>query len=110
MAVGQLEIREETSGGRRTLALAGELDIATAGPLEEAVQRACGGDAHEVLLDLRELSFIDSTGFRAILTAKARCEEAGRAFYLTRGQEPVQRLFEVSGVLKKLPFLGGGSR
>jgi anti-anti-sigma factor len=65
----------------------------------------CATGAEEILLDLSELEFIDSSGFRAILMAKDVCMAHGCEFLMTRGKEPVQRLFDVSGVLKKLPFV-----
>ncbi len=65
----------------------------------------CSSGASELVLDLSELEFLDSTGFRAILAGKELCEANGCGFFMTPGKEPVQRLFDVSGVLKKLPFV-----
>lgn len=65
----------------------------------------CADGAAEVLLDLGELEFMDSTGFRAILGAKELCEGHGCAFAMTRGSDSVQRVFDISGVLRKLPFV-----
>jgi hypothetical protein len=48
---------------------------------------------------------MDSTGFRAILAGKEICEQCGCSFSMTSGTEPVQRVFEIGGVLKKLPFV-----
>jgi anti-anti-sigma factor len=87
--------------------LVGDLDLATAPALEDAVARLCGEGAREIVLDLKELEFLDSTGFRAVLAGKDVCEGHGCVFAMTRGKEPVQRVFDVSGVLKKLPFVHG---
>jgi anti-anti-sigma factor len=73
--------------------------------LEAATLRVCVEGASEVLLDLRGLEFMDSTGFRAILASKELCESHGCAFLMTRGTEPVQKLFDIGGVLRKLPFV-----
>ncbi len=67
--------------------------------------RACSERAAQVLLDLSELEFLDSTGFRAILSCKDICEQHGCEFLMTRGPDSVQRMFDISGVLKKLPFV-----
>jgi anti-anti-sigma factor len=101
---GELHIRDSAQGARHVLELKGELDIASAPVLEAAMVRLWGEEATEVLLDLHGLDFIDSTGFRAILGAKQLCEDHGCTFLMTRGSEPVQKLFAVSGVLRKLPF------
>jgi anti-anti-sigma factor len=106
MQPGELEIRHTAQGSSHRLTLAGELDVATAARLEVAVTGLCAGTASEIVLDLSELAFLDSTGFRAILSAKERCQESGCEFLMTRAREPVQRVFDVSGVLRKLPFVG----
>src|SRR5438270_13950682 len=45
----------------------------------------------------------------AILLSRKRCESRGCEFSMTRGQDPVQRLFEVTGFIDKLPFREGVS-
>jgi anti-anti-sigma factor len=100
-----LEIRERLEGDRCTLALEGELDISNASALDRAVTAALGDAPKELVLDVRELTFVDSTGFGSLLAAKDRCRDAGVAIAMTRGQPAVQHIFDVSGVLKRLPFV-----
>jgi anti-sigma B factor antagonist len=102
--LGQLRIEGRTEGPDRTLLLAGELDLVTCPALYAEIQRLCAEGVGEIVLDLRDLSFIDSTGLRTILTIKALCEEHGCGLFLTSGQRQVQRLFAVSGLLDQLPF------
>jgi anti-sigma B factor antagonist len=104
MRTAKLGIEEHADGERHTLLLTGELDIAGAAPLEQTVARLCRAGAKEIVLDLRELAFLDSIGFRAILATKMLCEEYGCEFFMTRAREPVQHLFDVTGMLRKLPF------
>lgn len=106
-ALGRLRARPDgaAQGGRHTLVLRGELDVSTSPDVEAAMVELCTGDAREVLLDLSELDFLDSTGFRVILIAKELCDAHGCGFEMTRGNDSVQRLFDVSGVLKKRPFV-----
>jgi anti-anti-sigma factor len=87
------------------VALAGELDLATAPQLEAMTVEVCGNGACELVLDLRDLAFIDSTGLRAILTARDHCEEQRCELFLTPGPPAVQRLFELTGLLERLPFI-----
>lgn len=100
----QLELCEEVDGARHTLALAGELDMTCSSVLQTALHRICTDDADTIVLDLSKLTFMDSTGLRAILLAEELCEEHRCRFVLTPGPPQVQRLFAVTGLLDRLPF------
>ena len=66
--------------------------------LETTITRLCTGDALEIELDLREVTFIDSQGLRAILAAREACASHQAEFFLIRGNHPAQqRLFEITG-------------
>jgi len=97
------ELNHVAREGRHTLELAGELDLVTAHELEGAVADLGAAGANEIVIDLRGLRFVDSTGLRAILTSWESC--AGRcAFYVIPGSGSVQRLFELTGLNERLPF------
>lgn len=91
-------------GPRHQLRLEGELDIAAAPALEDAVAQLCTDGASEVELDLSQLSFIDSTGLHAILASKELCEERLCDFWLIPGTDTIQRVFELTGFIDRLPF------
>lgn len=95
----------ETYGerGETVLVLRGELDLEHAHAFEEAVARTCDGSPRSLVLDIAGLDFVDSTGLRAILAAKALCEQRSCAFALTQPTHAVKRLFELTGVLSHLP-------
>lgn len=87
------------SAARPQVALRGELDLAHAQSLEEAIGRLCGDGAREILLDMGGVVFIDSSGLRALLASLSRCQEQECEFALGSDLPmPVQRLFEVAGV------------
>jgi anti-anti-sigma factor len=94
-------------GGHR-LALRGELDLASAANLRDTVARLCAEGDQRLVLDIGELTFIDSTGLRAILTSRAECEQAGCTLAITPAAEEVppqvRRLLQVTGLLERLPF------
>jgi anti-anti-sigma factor len=100
-----LSVTSQAEGRRHTLVLAGELDLATAIELDARTEQACASGAGELVLDLRELVFIDSSGLRAILRAQERCDSHRCELFLTPGPPAVQRLFELTGLLERLPFL-----
>jgi len=99
-----LSIQDQREGERHTLLLTGELDIASGPELEEQAQRLCTRPASELVLDLSRLEFIDSAGLNAILRVRALCHEHTCEFCLTPGARPVQRLFEVTRLVDRLPF------
>jgi len=101
-----LGIQDSARAGCHTLSLVGELDIATAPGLQATIDRLCEEGAREIVLDLHELSFIDSCGLRLIFTSAQLCERHGCDFSLTRVQPYAQRLFELAGVLGRLSFRG----
>ncbi|HWD11597.1 MAG TPA: STAS domain-containing protein [Solirubrobacteraceae bacterium] len=101
----QLEVREhEADDGQRTLVLVGELDIASVPVLQRAVERMRSDATTSITLDLRGLTFIDSTGLAAIVLASKVCDTNGYGFALIRGAASTQRLFELTGLIDVLPF------
>src|SRR2546423_7387839 len=103
------DIRQEDKEGRYRLVLAGELDLAGAEQLEPAITRLCAAGALEIELDLRQLTFIDSQGLRAIIAAQEACATHHTEFFLLRGDHPAQqRLVEVTGLLDALPWREAG--
>lgn len=83
------------------LALFGELDVASSPEFEAELARAT--DHELVIVDLRELEFIDSTGLGVIVKAYQQAQEAGRRFALVRGLGQVQRLLGLTGLSDQLP-------
>jgi anti-anti-sigma factor len=76
--------------------LTGELDIATAPQLERKLHE-CQLQAQLVVLDMRELTFMDSAGAHAIADASVRAWQAGRRLVLLRGAPNVDRMFTLTG-------------
>jgi len=101
----QLDISIRREGDRVVVAMDGELDMASAPRLEEAVQSSELELDTTVVLDLQQLQFIDSTGLRAILSLRERCDERGQQFAVTRGSPQVQRLLDITGVSEHLDTL-----
>jgi anti-sigma B factor antagonist len=106
LARGALTLRSEREPTAHVVSVAGELDLASAGLLEEVVGKALSGDAPMVVLDLSELRFIDSTGIHALLRLQARSSDDGNRLRMLRGSPDVQRVLELTGADRLLPFLG----
>lgn len=88
----------ELPGGWQCLAVAGEIDLATVPELETAVDSVFGANSHSLVVDLRETSFMDSTGLKALVMANRRFDESGRQFAIAVSGGPVSRLLDLSGV------------
>ena len=101
---GTLVITSAIENGAVSIALSGELDLAGARQLEMRLDEAERGSPERLVIDLRDLSFIDSTGLRLLLQADARARERGCELVLRRGEATVQRVFEVTGALDVLRF------
>jgi len=104
--VAPLEFVEEVDGDCHTLSLVGELDVATTPELEAAIVRLCDAGAKEIVLDLHELTSIDASGLRLIMSASRVCERHGCDFALTRVHSPAHKLFDVRGTIGRLSFRG----
>ena len=92
-----------TDGGRDAawVHVGGELDLATAPQLTQPL-RLPELQARLVVLDLRELTFIDSSGLHAIIDADRRIRRAGRRLVVLRGPANVDRLFTLTGSSDRL--------
>lgn len=102
--LGVLTMTSERHGDVHTVALRGELDLASAPDIEQELKRVEATDAKSVVIDLSGLTFIDSTGIRLIVTADTRSRANANRLTLLRGPAAVQRVFVISGVEKLLPF------
>lgn len=95
-------VAARADGGRSVVAVRGEVDLATVEEVRAALVR---GEASELVLDLRDTSFLDTSGLRLILEQQRDAEQAGRRFSLVAGPPAVQRLFEIAGLTERLEFL-----
>jgi anti-anti-sigma factor len=84
---------------RLVVAARGELDLATAPEFEDAIAGAISAGRH-VVLDLRALEFMDSSGVRVLVTAHTGALEAGGRLSVAPGAAdgPIARILGVSGL------------
>ena len=83
----------------------GEIDLESAATLEDRFSEVLDAGFSQVVLDLRDVSFIDSTGLRAILTMDTATRDAGVRFAVVQGPQPVRRLFELTSTEQALRFI-----
>jgi anti-anti-sigma factor len=82
----------------------GEVDLATVEPLRAELQAAMR-EATTVVLDLRGVSFLDSTGLRLIVEVQREAEREGVALAVVRGREAMQRLLDIAGLSPRLTLV-----
>ncbi len=100
-----LNVNTRDEPDRVHLELSGELDLATAPKLEDELKHVEQSEPALIVLDLRPLSFMDSSGLRALLAADARAREAGRRLVLVRGDERVQRVLRITRLDERLEIV-----
>ena len=97
------QLSEDVVEGIPVLHLAGEIDLAAAPALRDrlvalAQQLAAGGGAPGVVLDLDQVSFIDSTGLSVLVAAHSRLGESGRQLRVAGAPPRVRRVLELTGL------------
>lgn len=85
--------------------VSGELDLASGPVLEQELDGVHEAGSQLVILDLRELAFMDSTGLGVVIKAHAKAQESGRRLCLVKGPEQVQRLLSLTGVADRFDLV-----
>ena len=96
----EFSVSRRRVGDAIVVAPAGEIDLATVDDLQAAVD-AAAGETEQVVLDLREVTFIDSAGLRLVL----QNSRAIASFGVVRGPLEVQRVFDLVGLDDRLTML-----
>ena len=96
--------RRFAAGEAVRVAVRGELDILTVPRLDRALRRA-ESDADSIVLDLRELEFVDSSGAHLLLAANRRIREAGGQMTIVRSTCGADRFFTLIGLDRELDLV-----
>jgi anti-anti-sigma factor len=106
---GPLSIRQTRKDGVHRLTPIGELDLATAPLVKTAFEAVLRDDGAEmIVVDLTELSFMDSTGIQLLLRMCAACEDTDR-LRVINGSRQVARVLDITGVSARLPIISSDS-
>lgn len=97
---GLLKVRRHPEGERLRVAFEGELDLANATTAEEALLEASRSGA-EVVVDLRRLQFLDSSGI-ALLVAAMQRDDLGKLSFLPSESLEVRRVLRLTGLDQKM--------
>ena len=102
--MANLSLETSLAGRAAAIALTGELDLAGAAALEQELARLDAQTA-AVVLDLRGVGFMDSSGLRVIAVSSERARESGRRLALVPGTDQVMRVFEITRMRERLDFV-----
>jgi anti-sigma B factor antagonist len=97
-----VEVTRERDATR--VAPVGDVDLVSAGEIEAHLQRLRMGGTKRIVLDLRRVDFMDSTGLNLILRWDAASRADGFDLRLVQGPPAVKELFAVTGLLDRLSF------
>jgi anti-sigma B factor antagonist len=95
----------EPSHGKVHVIPRGEIDLASVGALESTLRELRETGFDHLVIDLRNVTFMDSTGLRLILARDDEARADGRDFELVAGPPVVQKLFDLTGVTGRLRFV-----
>jgi anti-sigma B factor antagonist len=98
---GAFTIDVQADGELAVVRVAGELDLSTAGELEQTL---IGLSSHRVVIDLASVSFLDSTALGVLLRANGSRSAERPLFLLAPGQE-LRRVFQITGLERRFRFV-----
>lgn len=96
-APASARVAVDTVRGQALVIVKGEFDLATTDVLSAALEQACQS-GHDVLLDVRDVDFMDISALHALVQAEARLGSRRRGFAIRNAHGVVRRLLDVSGL------------
>ena len=100
----ELDIRTEQNGTVCTVTLAGEVDVYTAPMLKEKLVALVESGCVDVVVDLRDVGFIDSSGLGVLVSALRRARERNGTVRIVCTRESILKIFRITGLDKVFPI------
>jgi anti-sigma B factor antagonist len=94
-----IDVQTDDDGRTHLFALHGDLDVATSPALRAALMDAASGEQQNIIVDLSQLAFLDSTGLGALIGANKRAKEGGGEVRLVAQEGQILRLLRITGLL-----------
>jgi anti-sigma B factor antagonist len=104
IADGTLIVRTAKEGDIHVISLCGELDLANASTAETALEASLAEDAPRIVIDMRELEFIDSTGIALLVAALGNNGNEEKVRFIPSAAPAVTRVLELTGLSERLPL------
>jgi anti-anti-sigma factor len=97
-------LHDENGGVRAEIS--GEIDLSVIDDLEGQLAPALERSPDPLVLDLREVEFLDSSGLRFVLALNEQAAADGRRFALVAAGDPVMRVLKLAGIDDRLEIVG----
>ena len=98
-----MEIQQ--SAGGVTVAIAGEIDLSVIADLDTRLEATLAAGPDPLVVDLRKVTFVDSSGLRFLLKLNESAQADGRRFALVAAGDPVVRVLQLAGVEDRLDIV-----
>ena len=100
----EFRIEERDHQGLLVIAVIGEIDVATAPQLRESLHTVIAQGRATVVLDLLEVTFLDSTALGVLVGGLKRCRELGGELFVVVSDARIRKIFEITGLDKVFPI------
>jgi stage II sporulation protein AA (anti-sigma F factor antagonist) len=100
----EFSVAVHAEGSAQVVVVRGDVDLATADVLRGEIH-AAGELSETVVLDLREVAFMDTQGLAVVIEAQRAAADGGRRFVITRAPDRVHRLFDMIGLTPRLTIV-----
>jgi anti-sigma B factor antagonist len=104
-AAPPLEITTETTGPNPTIRVSGELDLSSCRQLQAALRAVESSQPAAIVLDLRNITFLDSTGLKLLLAEQANAQTQNRRLLIVRPLGPADRIFRLTLLEDRFEFV-----
>ena len=101
----EFHIEERIDRGLPVIAVVGEIDVATAPQLREALHEVIAQGHATVVLDLLGVTFLDSTALGVLVGGLKRCRELGGELHVVVTDARIKKIFEITGLVKVFPIV-----
>lgn len=103
--MSEFQIREDVApGGVRTFHVTGDVDFGVAPELKTRITQSIDGGDRQVVIDLTETGFVDSTAIGVLVGALKRLHESGGSLAVVCDNEDIRNIFAVVGLESVIPL------
>ena len=102
----ELQLETRTIGAWMVIDVTGEVDLSTAPSLQERITALATDGHHHILVNLSEVSFMDSSGLGVLVAGLKRLREAGGEMALVCSGGPVLKILTITGLDRVFPMYG----
>ncbi|MBI4260659.1 MAG: STAS domain-containing protein [Actinobacteria bacterium] len=101
-----LDLQTERRDGVSVVSLRGEIDVYTAPRLRQALIDLIGEGATDIVVDMAEVDFLDSTGLGVLVGGLKRVKAKEGSLSLVVTQDKILKIFDITGLSKVFPIFG----